>query len=178
MAFDREKFKTLVHYVIWKAGDRDGFGAVKLNKVLWFSEARMYMLHGVSITGATYMREKYGPVPRDIMPIRRELVEESAVKIWRDRHYDHPATRFKALRSPDTKRLSSKERQVVDWWIKHIDEEHTAASISEQSHDYAWEIAQIGEELPLHALFANRLREPKDDELLWAKAQAEKLGLP
>jgi hypothetical protein len=31
-AFDREKFKRLVHYVIWRAGGRPGFGAVKLAK--------------------------------------------------------------------------------------------------------------------------------------------------
>ena len=35
--FDRDKFKRLVHYVIRQAGARDWFGAVKLNKVLWFS---------------------------------------------------------------------------------------------------------------------------------------------
>src|SRR5262249_36624697 len=30
-----------------------------------------------------------------------------------------------------------------------IDKEHTATSISEESHDYAWDIAKMGEELPL-----------------------------
>jgi hypothetical protein len=43
MQFDREKFKSLMHYVIAKAGDEDGFGAVKLYKILWFSDARAYM---------------------------------------------------------------------------------------------------------------------------------------
>ena len=51
MAFDREKFKQLVHYVIWKAGKRDWFGATKLNKVLWFADARAYVLTGRPITG-------------------------------------------------------------------------------------------------------------------------------
>ena len=53
-AFDREKFKRLVHYVIWCAGERYGFGAVELNKVLWFSDARAFMLLGKPITGASY----------------------------------------------------------------------------------------------------------------------------
>jgi hypothetical protein len=29
MEFNREKFKALLHYVVWKAGDVDGFGAIK-----------------------------------------------------------------------------------------------------------------------------------------------------
>ena len=57
MAFDREKFKQLVHYVIWN-GKRDWFGATKLNKVLWFADARAYVLTGRPITGATYIREE------------------------------------------------------------------------------------------------------------------------
>jgi len=51
MQFDREKFKRLVLYIAWKAGRRDWFGAAKLNKVLWFSEARFFVLHGVPIAG-------------------------------------------------------------------------------------------------------------------------------
>ena len=42
MTFKREKFKRLVHYIIWKAGKRDWFGAVKLNKVLWFSDTEAF----------------------------------------------------------------------------------------------------------------------------------------
>jgi hypothetical protein len=70
MVFDRDKFKRLVHYIIWKAGKRDWFGATKLNKVLWFSDTRAYALTGAPITGATYVREQWGPVPKAIMPVR------------------------------------------------------------------------------------------------------------
>lgn len=49
MSFEREKFKRLFHYVVWKAGKKDGFGATKLYKVLWFSEARTYLLTGEPI---------------------------------------------------------------------------------------------------------------------------------
>jgi len=59
MEFDREKFKTLV-YIAWKAGGRDWFGATKLNKVLWFAEARAFVLHGKPIVGATYIRQNMG----------------------------------------------------------------------------------------------------------------------
>ena len=178
--FDRERFKRLVHYVIWRAGDRDGFGAVKLNKVLWFSDARAYMLRGRPITGATYIREKWGPVPQAMMPVRDELVRDGAIRVWNDRMYDYPATRFHALRPPASPKaiFDAEELKTVEYWIETIDKEHTASSISDESHDYAWEIAEMGEELPYHAIFATRMRQPDDEELKWAQGRAKELGLP
>jgi len=174
--FDREKFKRLVHYVIAQAGGRPGFGATKLNKVLWFADARQYITTGQAITGADYIRQQFGPVPKLIMPIRDELVAEGKIRV------DPPASkyvgwRFRSLRSPGDVGLTDKERQTVDYWIKHISEDHTADSISEESHDYAWEIAKMGEPLPYFAFLANRVREPNEEEIEWAKASARRLGL-
>jgi Protein of unknown function (DUF4065) len=177
VTFDKEKFKRLVHYIVWKAGNRDGFGATKLNKVLWFADARTYVLTGKPITGATYIREKFGPVPREFLSTRRELEDEGKIRVIEPRgEYEH--TQFKSLGQPDTSFLTSEERQMVDYWLKHIDEDHTATSISEQTHDYPWEIAKMGEVIPLYACFATRVREPVGDELAWAKSVAERLKLP
>jgi hypothetical protein len=178
MQFDRDKFKALVHYVIWKAGDRDGFGATKLYKVLWFSDARAFMLHREPITGEVYIREKYGPLPKHAMGIINELQNEGAIRVWNDVHFSKSMRRFKSLRNPDRIALSNEQRAIVEYWIKHIDQDHTAASISEESHDTAWEIAKLGEEIPYHAIFANRIRDPEDKELDWATARARELGLP
>jgi hypothetical protein len=171
--FDREKFKDAMHYVIAKAGGHRGFGATKLYKVLWFSDARTFMVTGEPITGAEYIREKYGPVPRLAMPMREEMAREGRVKIW----MDNGQWRFKALLGPSMGRFSASERQTLDWWIKHIDEDHTAESISDESHDYAWEIAKMGEVLPYHAFLASRWRDPTDDELADAKRRLGSLGL-
>ena len=74
MDFDRDKFKALVLYVIWAAGERSDFGSTKLNKVLWFSEARAYEAFGRPIAGETYVRQKFGPVPQHLLEVREELV--------------------------------------------------------------------------------------------------------
>jgi hypothetical protein len=162
---------------VWKAGHRKGFGATKLNKVLWYADARAYVLTGRPITGATYIREKYGPVPRPGMPAREELAREGKIRIIPARNeYDN--TQFRALEPPDVSFLTEQERESVDYWIKHIDEDHTAASISEQTHDYSWDIAEMGEVIPFHACFATRVREPSGKELNWARKVAEKLKLP
>ncbi len=174
--FDKEKFKRLVHYVVARAGHRDGFGATKLNKVLWFSDARQYVLNGLSITGAEYTRQEFGPVPKAIMMARTELQNEGKIRVTPQRS-KYEGTRFTSLVAPADVRFAEGEKQTVDYWIKHIAEDYTAGSISEESHDYAWEIAKMGEALPYHAYLASRVREPNEDEMKWARASAERLGL-
>lgn len=178
--FDREKFAALVHYIIWRAGDRDGFGATKLNKVLWFADARAYALRGRSITGARYIREKYGPVPHQIMPVRTALEADGAIKQWQDRVYgeDRPAAwRFKATAKPSMIQFSEDEIRNVDWWIDYVDGK-TAAEVSEESHDYGWEIAKMGEDLPFSAFLASRIKEePSDEAMEWGRRRARELGI-
>lgn len=160
MQFNKAKFKLLVRYIAWKAGRRDWFGATKLNKVLWFADARIFVLRGQSITGATYIRQKYGPVPRQIMPIRAELEREGYIKVFEE----GSLVRVTADAKPDMSAFTKDELQTIDYWIEYIDKEHTAGSISDLSHDYAWDIAQTGEELPFYAILANRIRDPNDQE--------------
>ena len=173
--FDREKFKALVHYVVARTAGKPNFGAVKLNKVLWFADARQYLLTGGSITGADYIRKPFGPVPRQIEAIRDELVAEGKIKVTPPK-FEYEGWRFTSSRSPNVTPLSEAELNTVNWWIRHIGDDHTADSISEESHDYAWEIAKNGEALPLYSQLTSRIREPQGDELSWARAVAARLG--
>jgi hypothetical protein len=177
-AFDRNKFKSLLHYVVWKAGDRDGFGATKLYKVLWFSDARAFMLKRKPITGETYIREKYGPLPKHAMDVITELERDGAIELRNTRYFNKALRQFHSLRTPDRLALEDGEREIVDYWIQHIAYDHTAASISEESHDLAWEIARMGEEIPYFAIFATRIRDPDEKEIAWARQRAKELGLP
>jgi hypothetical protein len=174
MKYDAEKLRRLFHYVAWKAGRRDWFGATKLYKVMWFADARQYALTGEPITGETYIREKHGPIPRHAMQVRAELEASGAIKITKE----GKLTRIVALTKPEVNSLfSPQELKTVDYWIEHIDKDHTASSISDETHDYAWQIAKTGEELPLNAIFANRIREPSDEEMQKFRKRAKSLGL-
>jgi hypothetical protein len=174
VTFNAEKFGRAVHYVIWKAANRPKFGAVKLNKVLWFAEARVYVLHRHHMTGEAFLKEQYGPVPKHIIPTRERLKKAGLIEIWEDRGQ----TRFRAKTQPDMTGFTPEELKQLNFWIDEIDKEYTAASISDKTHDYGWEIAEMGEEIPLYAILAERARHPKGQELEWARKAAERLGLP
>ena len=173
MTVDLEKLKGLIHYIAWKAGKRDWFGATKLYKVLWFADARQFVLTKKPITGAVYIREKYGPVPKHGKIAQEQLEKEGAIRITKE----DKLTRIVALNLPDVSMFSPEELAIVNYWIEHIDKDHTAKTISDESHDYAWEIAKMGEEIPLHAVLANRIRDPDESELQRLKLRARELGL-
>jgi hypothetical protein len=174
--FDREKFKDAMHYVIASAGDHPGFGAIKLYKVLWFADAKNYLVKGEPITGEEYVRRQFGPVPKHALQTRTELENEGRIRVWEDRFFDRPVTRFKAKRPASTSRLAPDELTTLNYWIKHIDEDHTSTSIGDESHDYAWEIASMGETIPLFAFLASRLRDPTEDELAKARRRMGNRG--
>lgn len=175
--YDRNRLKALVHYVIWKNGARAGFGATKLNKIAWFSDARSFVLTGQSITGSPYLREKHGPVPRDVMIVRDALVREGAIRQWKDRAYRYEVWCFRSLTAPVSLDFSGDEIKTIDYWANTIISEHTAESISDLSHDYGWEIAPMGSQLPFISTLAQRVRDPNAEELQWAKNKARELGL-
>lgn len=176
MTFDREKFKNLVHYVIWKTSGKDGFGATKLYKVLWFAEARAYVIRRQPIANAVYIKQKYGPVPEMGTLIRNELERDGLISQKKTNRGKYEEWVFRCLVPPVTGLLSETEKMDVDYWIKHIDLDHTASSISDFSHDHGWEIAKMGEVLPLHAILSERFREPNDQELDAARKRAIAAG--
>jgi hypothetical protein len=176
MTFDRERFKALVLYIIWKTGHREGFGATKLNKTLWFAEARTYEAFGKPISGETFVRDKHGPRSTHLLSVCDELVDEGLVERFSEHFYDYEVVRYRAFEPPPTSRFSAEEISFVDWWIGFIDKQ-TAISISKLSHDYGWEIAAMGEELPLYAYLASRIRSPRGDETKWAQEEAVRLGI-
>ena len=177
MPFDAAKFPALVLYIIWKTGAREGFGSTKLNKALWFSEARTFEAYGRPITGETFVRDKFGPRSEHLLAVCEELARAGLVERFTEHFYDYEVTRYRAFAPPDTSLFVPGELSFVDWWIAFIDQ-HTATSISKLSHDYGWEIAAMGEELPLYAYLASRIRDPRsEDEVKWARAEAARLGI-
>jgi hypothetical protein len=174
-AMNQQKFDALVHYICARCDAPAKLGATKLNKVLWYSDAAAYLSKGHSITGATYIKRQYGPVPKGIMAARQRLVLGRLI-IERDgAFFGYPQTQFIALTDPDLSQFTADEISIVDRIIEIVCNDHTATSISQLTHDQVWEAAQIGEEIPLYTVFASCPREITEDDLEWARAEMTRL---
>ena len=165
---DQAKFKSLVHYICAKCEDHSKLGAIKLNKVLLYSEREAFLRLGAPITGARFVKRQFGPVPIAIVSTLEELQGEGAILI-RDRlMYGKQKRDFINLKEADCSMFTAQEISIVDRVTHEICFLHTARSISEKTHDDVWEMAQIGEEIPLFTVFAVQ-GEVDETDIAWAQ---------
>jgi hypothetical protein len=171
MAMDRNKFKSLVQYICWKnTSEPSRLGATKLNKILWLADFTAYYRHGNPITGESYVRRQFGPVPRSICPIIAELERERRLIITATK--DHGFTKFEYQASePDMRAFTPDQISIVNWTIDFVCSQ-TAKSISDLSHDDIWKAAADGEEIPYYTIFATP-GEITRDEREWANSEIQ-----
>ena len=171
--YDPKKFKALVHYVCSRRCDASStLGAVKLNKTLWLSDLSAFYRLGKPITGARYVKRKFGPVPTPILPVLQELESEGVLTVTQADHYGKRKTEYIVHVPATDDFLSPEEKQIVERMISFVCDEHTATSISELSHDHIWRAAEDGEEIPHFTVFAQP-GEITDDERVWAQTQLD-----
>ena len=168
------KFKALVHYVIGQCTDRpDQLGAIRLNKVLWFSDVIAYQTTGVSITGETYVKRERGPAPKHILAVVKELCDEGKISVVEPRYRFDTRKFYELEPAPDD--FSEEHKRIVDAVLGYM-LRNTANQVSEMSHDIIWKMAAEGEEIPLYATLASNPGEITDEFLGWARNILEERG--
>lgn len=175
MEFNYEKFKDLVHYICYIA-DPDKLGAVKLNKILWFSDVISYVARNEPITGAVYVKRELGPVARDIPRAIEELIQEKRLIVRDIPWYGNVKTEYITLKEPDLSGFSASEIGLIDKITHDICQRYTAKSISEKTHDIVWQLAEIGEVIPYYAIYGARLGEITEEDVNWAKQSIAENG--
>jgi hypothetical protein len=152
--FDAEKFKELVLYLAERESVDPAFGAVKLNKILYFSDFEAYLRFGSPITGATYVAQRLGPVPREMPRMQQQLeTEERAHMEHRDR-FGMTQKRLVAKKPADISCFEPEQIALVDSVADFL-RKFNATDASEFSHQTAvgWQVAREGEEIPYFAAF-------------------------
>lgn len=171
MRLDFNKLKALVHYVCHKATNPADLGAVKLNKVLWYADSINYLVTGASITGETYVKRQHGPVPKHILAVVDALIEDGKVARGKVNHFGFMKNEYISLDDPDITTFTADEIALIDAAFEHVCMNHTARSVSEETHDIIWNVADMGEEIPLAAVFASSVSELDETDLAWAEEQ-------
>jgi uncharacterized phage-associated protein len=136
--FNEHKFKELILYIATQCKEDVFYGAVKLNKVLFFSDFLAHERLGQPITGAEYMAIEHGPAPRRLLPIREEMLEEGDIVVEQRAHQ----TRILAAREPDLKQFSPEELAIVDYVVLSL-RNIAAEEVSDLTHQLpGWRAAR------------------------------------
>ena len=169
MAINWEKFKSAIHYVCHKADDPSVLGAIKLNKVLWYSDAINYVVSGKSITGETYLKRQFGPVPKHVLSAVEQLISERKIARGRVDHFGYMKTEYISIQEPDLTPLTGADVERINEAFDHVCLNHTARSISEETHGEIWDMALMGEEIPYETVLVSQLAEIDENDVTWAR---------
>jgi len=142
------KFRELILFISERSEGDVPFGAVKLNKLLFYADFLAFLKFGKAITWQKYQKLEQGPCPRNLLPTLREL-EKSADIIQVDRDFHgYKQKRVVAIREPDLSMFSAEEIALVTQLIDEF-KGMSAKQMSETSHDFiGWQLAEIGEDIP------------------------------
>ena len=171
MYFNRGKFKELVVYLCAaaeQAGD-EGFGMVKLNKLLYRADFEAYRLLGHPITGETYEKQEYGPVARDLPIVLDELAAAGRLRwqsIPRGPHTRKVPTMAEDLdAAADMSAFPADERQVIESTLREL-AAYGGKSASEWSHEESagWNVVrEYGEAIDYASTFISTAPIPPED---------------
>jgi hypothetical protein len=121
---------------------------------LWLADLSAFYELGAPITSSRYIKHKFGPVPARILPALKALQEEGVLTIREADHFGKRKKQYLVNVRSEGEFLSAGEKAIVDRAIDHVCDEHTAASVSEATHNHIWKAAEDGEEIPLYTVFA------------------------
>ena len=120
MEFMEEKFKMVLHYLIYKCGFRNTVGRTVLHKLLYFSDFNYYELNKESITKESYRKMERGPVPIHFEEAIEELTAEKKISIGKRKlPCGKVMKRYYSLKEPEID-LSEEEIFVIINVIKEL----------------------------------------------------------
>jgi len=155
--FNEAKFKELILYIADRCSDDTDFGAVKLNKILFYSDFFAYGKTGKPITGATYFKLPLGPAPKQLVPMREKMKKDSEIAVYLKRYFSYQQERIIPLREANLDNFSAEEISIVEQVI-NLFHGVNGAEISSKSHmELGYQIANEQGEIPYEAAFLSNL---------------------
>jgi hypothetical protein len=142
---DDAKFQELVLHICRRSEGDATFGAVKLNKLLFYADFLAYRQFGSAITWQPCQRLENGPAPKRLLPILKKMEARRDIATQEVNYFGRKQKRSVALREPDLSRFSAAEIALVDALIESCLGK-SAKDMSQMSHTFiGWSCAQDGE---------------------------------
>lgn len=143
----------MILYFAQESKSDPGFGAVKLAKLLFFTDFLAMRHLGQPITKLKYFKLPQGPVPTLAKEIEEGMIKDGSIEQIRLPIGKTVQKRVVAKKEPDLSVFTQDEINLMSNVVKNLRKE-TATSVSDLSHRFiGWQIARDNEEiLPITAL--------------------------
>lgn len=147
------KFKNVLLYILERCAGKPNVGETVLYKLLYFSDFNYYELYEEHLTGASYRKLPFGPVPQKLDTIIGQMIKRSQLQRVKTECYGYPQIRYLPLEKADLTELRASEKEIIDRVIEQMSD-WSAAAISNYSHkDMPWLASKEGEEINYELVF-------------------------
>jgi hypothetical protein len=166
---DDAKLRELILYIADLSSHDVHFGAIKLNKLLFYADFLAYQRFGQPITGQEYQALPQGPAPRHLKPVIDRMERMGELRFERKRRFNRIQHRPVAGRGADLSKFTKEETDLIREVIRRF-WDMNATQISEESHFFlGWQVANEGETIPYSTVLIGN-RKPTEREKRKAKA--------
>src|SRR5579862_1192538 len=114
------KLRELVVYIAKRSEDDSCFGAVKLNKLLFYSDFLAFLHLGKSITGQRYVKLERGPSPERFDVVKKQMQHDGDIAVQVSNNvYGRELHRTFALRDPKPGMFTGEEVSLIEQVISN-----------------------------------------------------------
>lgn len=139
------KYKKMLLYMLHHGADNDGkITKTKLAKLLYLADFAWFYQNLVPMSGLTYRRIKYGPVPDQYFRALEELVDDHQIRIS-----DGTAQMISAIEGkPPTMGLTAEEQALIKSVCKKWKGKNTADIVEFTHEQLPWKLCKENELIP------------------------------
>ena len=166
--FEPAKLRNLILYILEKCGGKPNLGETVLYKLLYFIDFESAEVFGHPLTGMSYVKLQYGPVPRksEFDSVIKEMSEKGALKIFSHEFYGKPQKRYVALQEPGPEAFTKEEEDLINRNLIQLSD-RKAAEITHYVHgDVPWKKTPDGEIIDYALAFQRELPYSRIDHAL------------
>lgn len=151
-----EKFKNVFLYILGRCAGKPNVGETVLYKLLYFCDFNYYEIYETHLTGASYKKLSFGPVPHDMSKIVSKMVSSGQLQKVKTEYFGKTQTRYLPLIKPDLTTFSAAEKDVIDSVIDQMSD-WSAKTISDYSHnDKPWRATGLNDQIDYELVFYRR----------------------
>jgi hypothetical protein len=132
-----------------------------------------YLESGQPITGVEYLKQKFGPTARHLAATLSALKAQGKIAVTEEEYFGYRKKSYMCLQHYVRASLSEAETAALDRFSA-LTANLSASTISEVSHDAAWESVSLGEVIPYSSIFRVIAPEIDESDSAWGDEMARR----
>jgi len=146
------KFKEVLLYVLKQVGSKPNIGESAIYKLLYFIDFDYYERYEEQLIGATYIKNRYGPTPKEFAKIVQQMEGKDLITV-KTQYFKYPQRKYLPLRKPDLSTLSARAMEMINSVLERLSDKN-ATEMSQYSHnDVPWLTTEDGHVIDYESVF-------------------------